>query len=304
VHAVRYDLTTRKATPLTRARGFSPTPTPDGRGFMTLREGTVWLHDTAGKPLRVLLPAVKTAGYFTRIDERRWVLFMNERERHIALFDETRASLTRLVPGAVTAPYRIPGTNAVSFVVQEGESKRLMRMDVNDDGSTPHRVLATIPFRTAGAHVWTSRGTLLMASGNTLHEWDPRAPEAWPVVQRFDHADLQGITRVALSPAEDRLALVSTPNDMTVLRESRDAANKAFAASVSAHRGTSWVRTASGFERSGDRATERGTSVRRWRSRDGASEVRTDYVVVWRRTIAGNGTPAWVVEREEYLAPR
>ena len=298
VHAVRYYLDDSRRVPLVRARGFSPTPTRDGEGFMTLREGTVWLHNVAGKPLRVLLPAVKTAGYFTRIDERRWVLFMNEPDRHIAIWNGD--SLTRLVPGAVTAPYRIPGTNAVSFVVQEGETKKLMRMDLTDDGGNSHRVLAPIPFPTAGAHVWTSRGTLLMASGNTLHEWDPRAPDSWPAVQRFDDPDLQGITRIALSPAEDRIALVSTPNDITVLRESRDAANKAFATSVARHRGTSWTRTADAFDISGDTATERGTSVRRWRSRGESAEVRGNYTVVWRRTVSANGTPVWTPERETY----
>ena len=299
VHAVRHHFDRGTSVPLTRARGFSPTPTPDGRQFMTLREGTVWLHDLSGKPLRVLLPEVKTAGYFTRIDENRWVLFMNERDRHIAVWDESRRSLVRLVPNAATAPYRIPGTSAVSFVVQEGETKRLMRMDLTA-GEPEHRVLAAIPFPTAGAHAWTSRGTLLMASGNAIHEWDPRAPESWPVVHRFTQPDLQGVTRIALSPAEDRVAVVSTPNDRTVLHESRDAANKAFAAAVAAHRGTSYIRTPEAFERSGETATERGKWVRRWRSRGQPVELRGDYSVTWQRTIGSNGVPVWSVRTEEY----
>ncbi|HEY0158745.1 MAG TPA: hypothetical protein VGF28_15790 [Thermoanaerobaculia bacterium] len=293
VHAVRYWLESGESVPLVRARGFSPTPTPDARQFTTLREGTVWLHDLDGKPLRTLLPEVKTAGYYTRIDERRWVLFMNEEERHIAIWNGD--ALERIVPGAVTAPYRIPGTNAVSFVVQAGETKQLMRMDLVERGAS-NRLLAEIPFPTGGAHAWTSRGTLLMASGNAIHEWNPQTPDAWPVVHRFTEPDLQGITRIALSPAENRIALVSTPNDLAVLRESRDASNDAFAASVAKFRGTSWVRTPDRFELSGDRATERGTSVRRW----GSSEIRNDYTVVWRRTVSATGTPAWTLLREEY----
>jgi hypothetical protein len=299
VHAIRYSIGSGASKPLVKARGFSPTPTPDGRQITTLREGTVWLHDVDGTPLRTLLPQVKTAGYYTRIDEQRWVLFMNEEQRHIAVWDEARSSLTRIVPGAVTAPYRIPGTNAVSFVVQEGESKKLMRLDPNDE----HRVLATIPFPTSGAHAWTPRNTLLMASGNAIHEWDPNRPGEWPVVQRFTEPDLQGITRIALSPNAGRIALVSTPNNLAVLRESRDASNAAFAESVAKHRGTSWTRTPERFDVNGDTATERGTSVRQWRSRAGESAVRDSYTVVWRRTISGNGTPTWTAESEQY-APR
>lgn len=297
VHAVRYWLESGERVPLVKARGFSPTPTADGSRFTTLREGTVWLHDLSGKPLRVLLPRVKTAGYYTRIDDRRWVLFMNEPERHIAIWDETRGVLERVIPGAITAPYRIPGTEAVSFVLQEGDTRKLMRMDLTGVG-TSNRMLAEIPFPTAGAHAWTSRGTLLMASGNAIHEWNPGTPDAWPVVHRFTDDDLQGITRIALSPSEDRIALVSTPNDLVTLRESRDAANETFAESVKKDRGTSWVRTPDRFEISGDRAIERGTSVRRW----AGNEIRGEYTVTWRQTVSGNGTPVWSVETERYIA--
>lgn len=290
VHAVRYWLRDGRSQKLKRARGFSPTPTADAKQFTTLREGTVWLHELDGKPLRSLLPEVNTAGYYSRIDERRWVLFMNEPERHIALWDGS--SLKRIVPGAITAPYRIPGADAVSFVVQDGETKKLMRMDF----SGASQELARIPFPTGGAHAWTPRRTLLMASGNAIHEWNPNAPDAWPVVHRFTEPDLQGITRIALSPAADRIALVSVPNDRTVLHESRDAANKAFAESVAKYRGTSWTRTPASFEISGETATERGTSVRRW----GSNELRNDYTVTWRRVMTPNGTAVWVVEREEY----
>ncbi|HEX8254756.1 MAG TPA: hypothetical protein VF846_16550 [Thermoanaerobaculia bacterium] len=300
VHAVRYFLQDGRSVPLKRARGFSPTTTTDGRSFMTLREGTVWLHDYDGTPRRTLLPQVKTAGYFTRMDENRWVLFMNEKERHIALWDERRGSLSRLVPNAITAPYRIPGQQAVTFVVQEGDTKKLMQLDLTENGASD-RELATIPFATGGAHVWTSSGTLLMASANAIHEWSPTAPEAWPVVHRFTEADLQGITRIALSPAEDRIALVSTPNDLTVLRESRDAANEAFAAAIAKQRGSSWVRTPATFEISGTSATERGTSVRRWREAGMPIELRRDYAVEWQRTMSSSGTPAWSIVSERYV---
>lgn len=285
IHAVRHHIASGKNVPLKKVRGFSPTPTPDGKQVRTLREGTVWQYDLGGNGARVLLPQVKTAGYFTRMDERRWVLFMNEEQRHIAIWDGNK--LTRLVPNAVTAPYRIPGEMAVTFVVQEGETAKLLRLDLADES---HRVLATIPFKTGGHHVWTSRGTLLMASANEIREWNPARPDEWPVVHRFREPDLQGITRVALSPAEDRIAVVSVPNDETVLREARDANNKDF--------GAAYVRTIGRLDIDGERATEHGTWVRRW----GKETLRGEYTVTWRRAIAGNGTPFWSIETERYAS--
>lgn len=285
IQAVRYQIGNGKTTKLTKVRGFSPTPTPDGKSIMTLREGTVWLYDLAGGRSRVLLPEVKTAGYFTRMNDERWILFMNEEQRHIAVWDGQK--LNRIVPNAVTAPYRIPGEDAVTFVVQEGDSKKLMRLELAADSG---RVLATIPFKTGGHHVWTSRGTLLMASGNAIHEWNPAKPGEWPVVHRFSEPDLQGITRIALSPAEDRIAVVSVPNDEVVLREARDAANEVF--------GKSYVRTIAKLEIEGDTATERGTWVRRW----GTTTLSGEYTVTWRRSISGNGTPVWGMVSERYTS--
>ena len=286
IQAIRYDLSTGKRTTLSKVRGFSPTPAGDG--FMTLREGTVWQYDANGKG-RALLPDVKTAGYFVRFDDDNWILFMNEEQRHIAIWNGK--TLERVVPGAITAPYRIPGQRAVTFVVQEGDTKKLMRMDLAGDRGT---VLATIPFKTGGHHVWTSRGTLLMASGNAIHEWNPAKAADWPVVHRFDEPDLQGITRIALSPSEDRIAVVSVPRDEIVLREAREARNKVF--------GNSYVRTIESLIIEGDRATERGTWVRRW----GSTTLPGEYTVTWRRTISGSGTGVWGIEKERYggRAPR
>jgi hypothetical protein len=210
-----------------------------------------------------------------------------------------RYTLASATANAVTAPYRIPGTNGVSFVVQRGDEKKLARTDLGDDRGSLTRELVTIPFPTSGAHTWTSRGTLVMASGNEIREWDPNRPEEWPVVARFSEPELQGITRIALSPDERLIALVSTPGDLTVLRESRAASNAEFAESVARYRGTSWTRTPERFDIEGDTATERGTSVRRWSD----AVVTGEYMVLWRRTIGSNGTPSWSAQFEQY-APR
>jgi hypothetical protein len=298
VHAVRYWMRSGESRPMTKTRGFSPTPVPEG--ILTLREGTVWLHDAEGNPQRSLLPLVKTAGYFARMDDERWVLFMNEQDRRIAIWDQRTYSLAKPVPNAITAPYRIPGTMGVTFVVQEGEAKRLMRLDLTDDRGSLDRELAKIPFRTGGHHVWTSRGTILMASGNVIYEWGIDKP--WTEVARLDSPDLQGITRIALSPREDRIALVSVPNDRVVLEEARAASNRTLAESLAAHRATSYVRTLAALEMAGEAATERGTWVRRWRSRGVPVELQGDYEVTWRRTVSGNGTPVWRVAAERYTS--
>jgi hypothetical protein len=293
VHAVRYDARTGKTTPLPLARGFSPTPTGDGR-IMLLREGGVWLHDARGKLLRALADT-KQAGYFLRFEDDTWVLFMNDQDRRIVLYDPKTHALETMIAGATTAPYRVPGERAVTFVTEDKETRTLHRLDVDAKRVS---TLATIPFPTGGHHVWSRRGTLFIASGSSIHEWSPSKPTEWPVVYRFDSPDLQGITRIALNATADRIALVSTARDEVVVRDSRAAANDAMAAALKKFRGTSYVRTPESIELANASATERGTWTRRWRSRDGAVEQHGRYRATWRREVSGNGTPSWTLESE------
>jgi hypothetical protein len=296
VHAVRYDFGTGKLTALPMARGFSPTPTADGK-IMMLRQGGVWLHDARGKLLRALTET-KEAGYFNRFEDGTWILFMNDKDRRIVLYDPVSHALETMITGATTAPYRVPGERAVTFVVQEKDTRTLHRLDVDEKRVT---TLATIPFPTGGHHVWTPRKTIFIASGPEIREWDPAKPDEWRVVHRFEEPGLQGITRIALSPASDRIALVSTARDEIVVMDSRAAANDAMAASLAKFPGTSYVRTPANIAYKLDAeatATEHGTWVRRWRTADGPVELHGKYTAVWRRQIGGNGTPSWTLEKE------
>lgn len=274
VHAVRHDLRSGKNTPLPAAKGFSPTPS--ATGLTTLREGRVWSYDADGRELGTLTETT-TVGYYTRFDDGLWALFLNEPERKIVLYDETTKRVDEIDRMAVTAPYRVPGQRAVTYVV---DGRVLRRLDVDAKRA---ETMATIPFPTGGHHVWTPRNTLLIASGNAIHEWSPARPADWPVVFRSDDPDLQGITRVAVSPQFDRIALVSVPREETVIRESRAASNRAFGRHV---------RSISAIEREGERLVERGTWTR--------PGLALPYEVVWERAVGENGVPALRIVRERY----
>ncbi|HVR39433.1 MAG TPA: nuclear transport factor 2 family protein, partial [Thermoanaerobaculia bacterium] len=292
--------------------------------------GRVWLHDLQGKQLQPLTDTSE-AGYYARFDERTWVLFMNDKQRRIVIYDAKTKALDTMAVNASTAPYRIPGaTRAVTFV---GEGKTLQRLDVKKPRVT---TLTTIPFKTGGHHVWTSRGTILMASGNTIYEWSPAQPNDWKPVWKSEHPDLQGITRIALSPNADRIALVSTPRDATIIRDSRAASNRFLAehrpdATASLYQKEAtvitsknvrldgraaiekllteqfaerpdlvYVRTPSSIDvsKTGDVAAERGT----WTAHASTMDVRGEYLAVWQREITDSGTPSWTIRSELFVA--
>jgi len=347
VQAVIHDFASGTSIPVTGALGFSPTPAANG-SLMMLRDGHVVLRDASGK--ETALTETKDAGYFVRFDDRAWVLFMNDKQRRIVSYDATTKALDTIAIGATTAPIRIPGKRAVTFVAvepfpaPEGDAAKtapprtlhLRQLNLDD-----HRVttLAAIPFATSGNHVWTSRGTLLMASGHTIYEWNPSHPEDWRKVAELDNPELQGLTRIALSPRGDRIALVSTPRDETIIRDSRAASNEALAAhnaaafaqilkddsTVVAASGkvtqgraarqqeieSRWkaqpdlvfVRTPTSIEisRSDPAASERGTWTAHTTTPAGPADSRGDYSAVWRKTISSAGLPSWTIASELFV---
>lgn len=349
VRAVIHDFASGASTSLPGALGFSPTPAADGTSLMLLRDGRVWLHDAAGK--EIALTETTDAGYYARFDDRTWVLFMNDKQRRIVIYDAKAKALDAMAVGAVTAPIRIPGKPAVTFVAAEpfpapeGEAAKnapprklyLRQLDLKDRHVT---TLAAIPFATSGSHVWTSRGTLLMASGHTIYEWSPARPDEWRQAAQLDNPELQGVTRIALSPRGDRIALVSTPRDETIIRDSRAASNQALAAHnaaafaqilkddaiVTAASGkliqgravmqqeieSRWkaqpdlvfVRTPTTIEisRSDPAASERGSWTGHATTPAGPADWRGDYLAVWRKTITSAGLPSWTIVSELFVA--
>ena len=347
VHAVLVDLATGAQTKLSDARGFSPTPAADGKNITVLREGGVWLHALDGKLIGPVVDT-KEAGYYTRFDDRTWVLFMNDKERRIVIRDQKTKALETMATGAITAPYRVPGQRAVTFVSQEPfpmpenaakDAKPSLVLRKLDLKSKKVTTLATLPFPTGGHHVWTTRGTILIASGGQIYEWSPNSPSEWTKVWRASEPDLQGITRIALSPNEDRIALVSVPRGETVVREARVASNaalatrnatgvasfftsdghlisssgaeydgiegiqKGYAEHFAKQPDVVYVRTPESIEesRSDGVVSERGTWTGTWTTPAGPAELRGQYMAVWRRSIGDNGTPSWRTQTELFV---
>jgi ketosteroid isomerase-like protein len=344
VQAVIHDFATGASAPVPGALGFSPTPAANG-ALMLLRDGHVVLHDAHGNESQ--LTETKDAGYFTRFDEQTWVLFMNDKQRRIVIYDPKTKALDTMAVGAATAPFRIPGKRAVSFVAVEpfpapegGAPSRNLFLRQLDLANRHVTTLAAIPFPTSGSHVWTSRGTLLMPSGHTIYEWSPAKPDDWRIAATFDDPELQGLTRIAISPSGDRIALVSTPRDETIIRDSRAASNEALASHNAAafvqmlkddaivigvsgkliqgraarqqdieSRWKSqpdlvFVRTPGSIEisRSDPAASERGTWTGHATTPSGPADSRGDYLAVWRKTTSSAGVASWTIASEVFVS--
>lgn len=218
-----YDLQARGIARLTNTpeSEYSPTVTPDGRHISVIRveaDGTqrLWTFTSDGKNPSLVLEDVKPVGYHAWLDESTLVLFVLGQQGQpatlqVASIATGQAEIVAKNIGQSIA--RIPG-GGVSFVQQggEGDARTLTITKVNKQGGKI--VITPLTPAVAGArqaHVaWTPGGRLLMAHDGTLHAWK-EGESGWRAVADLDALGLRNVTRLAVSPKGDRLAIVAVP---------------------------------------------------------------------------------------------
>ena len=199
----------------TRESEYSPTPLPDGTGFSVVRveaDSTqrLWAFGFGGTQPRLVLDSIKPVGYHAWGDDHTLVLFVLGSPATLQIAD-ARAPAAR---GAVLAHdigrslQRIPGREAVSFVQRDSAAGPwLGELDVRT-----RRVTRLVkPPQGADFFAWTPEGIVLTASGTTLYQWDPQRGGEWEPVADLASAGLTNLTRLAVSPKGDRLAIVAVP---------------------------------------------------------------------------------------------
>ncbi len=214
----RYDIAARVIVRITDTpqSEYSPTVVPGGDGFSSVRvemdeTQRLWRFDLDGSNARVVLADVDSVGYHVWINEHELALFIVGEPHSLRIVD-TRDGVEHVVALDIgRALHLIPGTGEVSF------SRRVADENLMFFGLDP----ATGETRALGRAIegsadcaWTPGGTQLMATGRTLYGRPLRLPGSdagtWRVVEKLIGADLAVITRIAVSPAGDYIALVAS----------------------------------------------------------------------------------------------
>jgi dipeptidyl aminopeptidase/acylaminoacyl peptidase len=213
----RYDFKTLQSTRLTATPEgeYSPTIMPGGKFFSVIRVEAdktqrLWKFPLAGGEPALLLPNLKPVGYHLWLDERTLALFIlgaNGRPNTLQLAPTDNSFLDTIHVNIGRALHLIPRRAAFSFVHKISPDEWLVKaFDLKTKRS------ATLARTLPGSEdlAWTPDGTILMAQDSKLYQLDPAQPSAgWQLVADFTAAGLKKITRLALSPKADRLALVA-----------------------------------------------------------------------------------------------
>jgi Tol biopolymer transport system component len=216
----RYDIPSGKVTRVTDTPEgeFSPTVTPDGDHLSVIRveaDSTqrLWRFTLDGRQPELVLAAIKPVGYHAWVDGRTLVLFVLGQPATLQLADTRTGTAEIIARGVGRSIQRIPGGRTISFVEREPAAQQggaptlwIRELDPGTKRVTP--LVGAVAGATEGDCAWTPNGMLLMAHGGALYGWR-RGDAGWTRVADLDALGLKGVTRLAVSPKGDRVALVT-----------------------------------------------------------------------------------------------
>jgi hypothetical protein len=219
----RYDIESRATTRViqTAESEYSPTVTPDGAHISVVRvegDGTQRLWSVAPDgSLSVLLAGVKPVGYHAWADDHTLALFVLGQSRQPATLQlaDTRSGTSRIIATDIgRSLQQMPGLGPrhISFVQRERrEGATVLLVEELDPASGRVSLLTpAVDGSTEADLAWTPDGTLLMVKGSMLFSW-MRGQSGWKEVMSLERLSLSGVSRLAVSPRGNYLALVASP---------------------------------------------------------------------------------------------
>jgi Tol biopolymer transport system component len=216
-----YDIRTGQTRQITNTpeSEYSPTLMPDRKNISVVRVESdgktqrLWKFPLAGGAPSLIAEDIKGVGYHLWIDDHTLALFIvggSGKPNYLEIYD-MRTSKSEFVtenPGRVLR--RIPNQNKFSFVQKvSNDHWEIKAFDLR--ARTSSSLIETV--KGAEDYAWLPDGRLLMGKDSKLFVVTPLSDPKWIQADDFAVPGLQGISRIAVSPKGDRLAMVVRHSD-------------------------------------------------------------------------------------------
>jgi WD40 repeat protein len=209
-----YDLGNAAAKKLTTTdeSEYSPTLTPDGRFFSTIRvekDGTqrLWKFPLGGGDPVLILEQVKPVGYHAWIDSDRVAVYILGEPATLQLANLRSGTTIMIASDIGRSLHKIPGKQKISFVQKLTEQTGTIKEYDPNRKQTSELVQL---FPETEDYAWTPRGTLITTNGSKVYSWDPKIKDhEWMEETDLSPSGLKKITRIAFSPDGQWLAVVA-----------------------------------------------------------------------------------------------
>lgn len=194
---------------------YSATVTPDGRYISVIRvEGDkaqrLWKFPLSDGEPSLVFEAVKPVGYHVWLDANTVAMFVLGEPATLQVGDVRTGKAEIVAKDIGRSLQPVPG-GGISFVQRAGQGEQrtmtVSHLTVQKGKPTVAALTTTAPGATEEFVVWTPEGTMLMAAGGHLHAW--KRGEQWRAVADLASLGLRNVSRLAVSPKGDRIALVA-----------------------------------------------------------------------------------------------
>lgn len=183
---------------------YSPTPTPDG-AISSIRLDTTGLqllyqYDLEGNA-KVLIED-EVIGYHTWLNENQLAAFVLGEPSTLKIFDLKKGKSEKVAENLGRSLHKIPRMKEMTFVDKSGDNWIIKMLDPKK--GTTRELVRTI--EGSEDFCWTPNGEMLMGQNEKLWMWNRY--KGWTEIADISRFGLQGITRLAISPEGNMLAIV------------------------------------------------------------------------------------------------
>jgi Tol biopolymer transport system component len=169
----------------------------------------LWRFNADGKSPALVLADINPVGYHAWIDSDQLVLFVlgaQGRPSTLQIASVKSGKAAIVTENVGRSLHRIPGTRLASFVHREGDSYTVKQIDIASKAIEP--LVKAVEGSSDRDYAWMPDGkTILMSAGAKVMSWT-RGAAGWTEVFDGSPYQLGNITRLAVSPKGDAVAIV------------------------------------------------------------------------------------------------
>ncbi len=209
----RYDIangTTTQVTHTAPESEYSPTVTAHGNTFSVVRverDSTqrLWEFGLDGDNPQLVLADVAPVGYHAWGNAMTVALFVLGQPSTLRIADRTTGQSEIVAYNIGRSLHKIPDRNSISFAHRVSDDKMIVK-----ELEIETRVVRPLAPLLAGNefYAWTPDGAMIMGQGAKLFRLDPTRDTEWHETADLSGRGVDGISRIAVSPDGDWIAVV------------------------------------------------------------------------------------------------
>ncbi len=210
----KYELKAKTSLPMTNTpeSEYSAAVTPSGKHFSTVRvepDGTqrLWQFEIANpQNASLVLENLKPVGYYVWANTTQLALFVLGEPNSLYTASVNDGKNQKIEGSVGRSFHKIPKQkNIVSFIHKVTDKQWFVKsLEMQN-----LKIMTVIETLEGSEDIcWTKEGILLISKGSKIYQWNSKTDQTWVEVADFTSMGVKQITRIAVNPKGNLLALV------------------------------------------------------------------------------------------------